>query len=306
MPRRLFLLVLLLLLPFGVAQRCLDELRAGLPNDALSETASGRDAVRMLKRAVDLLEPTLPPLNNRTLPSALAPDDSALDEALFLAERGLLPPDWQPDTIAPAVWRTMLERVSRWYEQPLTVNIAADETLSMGNLVADLSRLITAVTPGLEPLALIATDPDDRNTITFWAVIRNVSVYPRMIVVSPSDVAVALNGDPERALPYLATCAVPLENYVTASADVARQLFLANNSDAEMVVAYSEPPALYNYRVPAGEALAFLEFRTPLLSDIDRYAALFLGEGPGPLAVTRLIPRVRTNMGPGEIMGLFR
>ncbi|MDZ7704345.1 MAG: hypothetical protein U5L04_07685 [Trueperaceae bacterium] len=305
MPRRFFLLVLLLLLPFGVAQRCLDELRAGLPNEALSETASGRDAVRFLKRAVDLLEPTLPPLTNSTLPAALSPDDPVFDTAIFLAERGLLPQNWQPDTLAPAVWQTMLERVAAWYEPRPSVDVGDDETLSLGNLVADLSRLITAVTEGLEPLALIATDPGDRNAITFWAVIRNQGVYPRMVVVSPNAVAISLNGDPTRALPYLATCAVPLENYVTAPADVARQLFLAN-TDAEMVVAYSDPPALYNYRVPGGDAIAFLEFDAPLLEDIDRYAALFLGEGPGPLAITRLVSRVRTNMGPGQIMGLFR
>ena len=55
---------LLIFLPMSTAaaQRCYDELSAGRSANDLALPVDGRGAARLLKRAVELLEPSLPPL----------------------------------------------------------------------------------------------------------------------------------------------------------------------------------------------------------------------------------------------------
>ena len=304
MTRRPILFCLLLITSFASfssAQRCLPELQAALGDAAPGERASGRDAARLLEEAVNRLEPVLPPLYERgELP--LPYDDSDYATVEFLAERGLLPADWRADTLEAGVWVQMLARLAGWYEA--TPPLVADE-LTREDLVRTLGELIEEVAPKLEPVALVASDPDDpinSDAVAFWAVVRNVSPYPRMLVSRPPASDVSLAGGVEDVLGSLETCAAPITRFVYAPAATAERLFLANNA-ARMVIVRTDPPSDTDlFYVPEGEEAAYFSFTAPDLAGTSRYAVLFVGPSIGVPALLRIIPSLRTNMSPREII----
>ena len=295
-----FFLLLVTSFSFSLAQRCLPELQAVL--SAPSERASGRDAARLLERAVNELEPSLPPLFEA--PSELLPfDDADYETVRFLAERGLLPPDWQPDTLEAGVWVQMLSRLAGWYDQ--TPPLVAAE-LTNQDLAETLSGLIDEIAPGLEPVALVVSDPRDSinpDAVIFWAVARKVSPYPRMIVSRP-PASVSLEGGVESVLGGLETCATPITRFVYAPLATAEKLFLANNA-AQMVIVRTDPPSPQDlFYVPEGEETAYFDFTAPDLAGVRQYAVLFVGPSIGVPALLRIIPQLRTNMGPRQIINL--
>jgi hypothetical protein len=295
---RVLLTLALLLVGWGAAQRCLPELRGDTDSSALSQLASGRDAARYLRRAVELLEPVLPQLASASV--ALDPDDPDYEAVRLLAQHRLLPPEWQPEVLSVTVWREMLHRLAAWYGVTVTPTFAAAPT--RWQLLSELSLLIARVGPRLKPVALVASDDQNSQQIAFWALIRNDSVYPRLIVVRPPDETVSLQRGVAAVLPYLSTCATAVRRYIFAPAPVARRLFLANN-EARMVIVELEPspPDPLRY-VPVGEELAYLAFEHTALDGYQRFAALFIGPGPSLPIVLRLLPQLRTNMGPREIV----
>ena len=302
MTRRLTIFCLLLVTSFSQAQRCLPELQAVL--SAPSERASGRDAARLLERAVNELEPALPPLYEAPNELPLSFDDPDYATIKFLAERGLLPSEWQPDTLEAGVWVQMLSRLAGWYDR--TPPLVAAE-LTREDLVETLVGLIDAVAPGLEPVALVASDPNDPakgDAVAFWAVARNISPYPRIIVMRPPASDVSLAGGVEGVLGELATCAAPITRFVYAPVATAERLFLANNA-ARMVIVRTDPPFGTDlFYVPEGEETAYFDFTAPDLAAINQYAVLFVGPSIGLPALLRIIPQLRTNMGPRQIIDL--
>lgn len=285
-----------------VAQACIAELRADEGGAALQVPADGRDAVRYLARAVRLLEPVLPRFDvTDALP--LDETDPAYEDARYLLERRLLPASWQPESIDLVTWQTMLTRLGRWYDlSPLaTTNDIGD--LTKRTMILTLADLIDTVQQQITPVALIASAETDPNQIDFWAIIRNDGVYPRMIVVRPPSDITLQNGAAS-VLPALSSCATPLDNFIFAPASVARQLFLSTNQSS-MIVA-SAAPATLQMDVPNGQEITFLDFSAPELANIERYAALFPGPSLGVGTILGLIPRVRTNMSPGEIIAFLQ
>jgi hypothetical protein len=285
------------------AQACIAELRADEGSANLQVPATGRDAVRFMARAVHLLEPVLPRFDvNDALPIAVT--DPAYEDARYLLERRLLPASWQPDTLDVVTWQTMLTRLGRWYDlSPVaTTNGAGDITRRV--MILTLADFIDNVQQNTDAVALIASSESNPNRIDFWAVIRNDGVYPRMIVVRPPASNVNLQNGAASVLPALSSCATPLENFIFAPADVARQLFLSTNQ-SRMIVASAAPNNL-QMDVPSGQEIDFLVFNAPELDDIQRYAALFPGPTLGIGAILGLIPRVRTNMSPGEILAFLQ
>lgn len=295
---RVLLTLALLLAGWGAAQRCLAELRGDTDLSALSQLASGRDAARYLRRAVELLEPVLPQLASAAVP--LDPHDPDYETVRLLAQQRLLPAEWQPETLSVTVWREMLRRLAAWYGVTVTPTFAAPPT--RWQIISELSLLIARVGPSLNPVALVASDEQNSQQVAFWALIRNDSVYPRLIVVRPPDETVSLQRGVAAVLPYLSTCATEVRGYIFAPAPVARRLFLANN-EARMVIVELEPSSLEPLRyVPEGEELAYLTFERSSLDGYQRFAALFIGPGPSLPTVLRLLPQLRTNMGPREII----
>jgi hypothetical protein len=247
---------------------------------------------------VELLEPVLPQLASASVP--LDPHDPDYETLRLLAQHRLLPAEWQPESLSVTAWREMLRRLAAWYGVTVTPTFAAPPT--RWQLLSELSLLIARVGPSLKPVALVASDEQNSQQVAFWALIRNDSVYPRLIVVRPPDETVSLQWGAVAVLPYLSTCATEVRRYIFAPAPVARRLFLANN-EARMVIVELEPSSLEPLRyVPEGEELVYLTFEHASLDGYQRFAALFIGPGPSLPTVLRLLPQLRTNMGPREIV----
>jgi hypothetical protein len=299
--RCLALLLLFACLSGAVAQRCQQELQRGFTSAQLAQPATGRDAALLLSRAVELVEPVLPPLA-QTSALPLPPSDPAYGAVKFLARRRLLPDSWQADELTPATWAEMLGRVAAWYklEPP---QMSGD---TVGALVSSLEDLLEHIGANLRPVALVATDNQNPDKIVFWAIIRNDTVYPRLIVVHPPADHLIGNGGFKGVLAQLSNCALVLTHYVTTSADNALSLYLANNK-SRMVIVRADPPAAQELqKVPAGQEPAYFTFQAPAVSADARYAAVFVGPSTGLLTILRLIPHLRTNMSPRQILEAMR
>lgn len=302
--RSLFLTSLLLISNISAAQTCYSELRGALSDAQLEQVASGRDAAHLLREAVDLLEPALPPLVSAA--PTLQAGDEGFEDADFLAQRGLLPDSWQADALTEATWQQMVDALAAWYDlAPYDLApFATLPNLTKGALLDTLSNLIEAAVPRLNPVALVATDDSNRDAVAFWAVIRNRSVYPRLVVYRPPDTGVNLAAGVGGVLPQLETCALRLDNYVFTSATTAQKLFLATNQ-ARMYVGGTLPAGGLDFTpVPAGEETDYLTFQSGALEPYTGFAALFDGPSVGPGALLRLLPQVRTNMNPREVLRL--
>jgi hypothetical protein len=278
----------------ATAQTCMPELRGDLSDEALQETATGSDGVLFMQRAMKLLEPALPKL--AYLPSDFAYTDN--EASVYVGTRGLLPAAWEPDTLSFEVWRDLVQGLANWYD----LEVEVSDTLTKASLIETLDSLITRASATIQPVALIASSQDDKNKVSFWAVIRNDSIYPRIVVYRPSPESVGLENGIQNVLPLLETCAVPLENYIFASEDTARRLFLANNTAKMYVVATQPETSADPDIVPAGEEDDYLTFHTSALEGYSAFAALFEGSGVGPMTIMRLLPQVRTNMNPAQVV----
>ncbi len=293
------MIIISLCLSLAQAQLCLSELEKGLSPEDLAKTATGLEAAQYLKQAVDLLEPALPQRN--ALPSWFAIDSTnpTYDLTSWLAERDLFSSDWQADNLSPEVWQEMLSRFRSWYDLP---GLAISDDLSREGIVQSLSDIISAVVPGLKPVALVASSSANGNHVAFWAVIRNDSIFPRLIVYRPADTPVDLSEGTKAALPLLETCAMKLSNYIFAQEDVAKNLFLSNHNGQMYIVAAS-PKAISGYKeIASGTEADVLTFRSPETDGLSNYAAVFAGNRVGPTTLVRLLPRVRTNMNPKQVI----
>jgi hypothetical protein len=291
---------LAVLLFFGItfAQTCLEDLRGKLTDAELSQSASGLEAAELLKRAVDLLEPVLPQLFSLPSDFAVLPDEAGYPTAKFLNERGLIERDWRPEAFSVEVWEHMLNAFRDWYQlSPATV-----AGLTRADLVEALNEVIVTVSPKLKPVALVASDSVDRDRVAFWAIIRNDSVYPRMIVFRPPTDAVGLGQDITVALPLLANCAMQPQNYIFAPVDTARDLFLSHNQSRMYVVGTAPEPLEGYTEVLEGEETDYLTFASEETSPFELFSVVFAGPGAGPMTVLRLLPQVRTNMSPAEVL----
>lgn len=295
-------LVLLLFSGGASAQRCLAEMRAGFEAELFAQEATGRSAARLLRRATEILEPSLPPLQRVTsLP--VERDDPDYETFSYLADRLLLLPFWQAETFSAEAWEVALTRLSSWFELPAPPNPAlGDAPPTNGALLDALLGVIEGSNGAPQPVALLASDLSDGSRVAFWATLRNHGIYPRMVVLRPPEDALDLQNDLAGALARLSTCAVTLENYVYAPADTAERLFLATNESRMVIVGAVPPLELAIFEVPAGDETAYLSFRAHEVFNKERYTALFLGPGASVPTLLRLLPQLRTNMNPGEII----
>ncbi len=283
------------------AQVCADEMRAGFSANELAQPADGRRAAVLLKRAVALLEPSLPPLQRVTdLP--VPADDPDRETFSYLADRGLLDLSWSAGAFSFDAWNAALGKVAGWYALPApTLN---DRTPSGSDLVSSLEPILEEAGAYLDPVAVFAFDPADPARIAFWATLRN-GVYPRLIVVRPPETPINVQENVAGALAQLSDCVVSLQNYVYAPADTAERLFLATN-ESRMVVLATEPPSAQElFEAPPGNETAYLTFSAPEVADKERYTALFLGPSVGFGTILRLIPQLRTNMSPQAILAFI-
>jgi hypothetical protein len=283
------------------AQICVQELRTSLSDLSLERPATGIDAALLLRRAVELVEPALPRLLAN--PSvALDPGHPDYGAVLYLAERKLLPARWEPGPLDAPTWATMLDRFLGWYRLDAS---RVDAPVTVADAIDDLATVLERVSRTIRPAALLATDPADRNRLSFWAIIWNWTIYPRLLVIRPNG---EMDGaQPGDALHAMSNCAVQLRHFVTAPEETAKRLFLTHNTSRMYVVA-SRPGRddAWPYQVPEGEELAAFGFETAALQGVQLYAAVFDGPEVGVGTLLGLITRVRTNMSPTTLLGYLR
>lgn len=286
------LLLTLVALQAAYAQMCRSELVTSLPDTALERAPSGIDAAVALKRAVELVEPALPPLRTGTsIP--LAEDDPNYAVARFLADRRLLPNSWQPEQIDSATWASMLSTFLSWYKlEPVQPGAPA----TAEELVSDVSATLARIAEAIRPAALLATDPNNGGRTVFQAIIWNWTIYPRLLVLKPSGDPLA---SPNDMLRVLSNCAVDINAYISAPQDTAQRLFLTHNTSRMYVVA-TKPgdDAPWPLEIQPGEELDAFVYRIPDLRGVDVYAAVFDGPSVGIGTLVGMLPRIRTNISP--------
>lgn len=278
------------------AQVCQAELASAFAAEALSSAPTGIDAATVLRRAVELVEPALPPLQYDK-PVPLDTNDPNFQTVKYLVERKLLPASWTAGELNSKTWASMLDTFLTWYRLPAS---GVDAPGDVAALVDDMSRVLGSVSHAIRPAALLATDPKDSGRTSFWAIIWNWTVYPRLLVVRPDPDA---GTRPADALAALSNCAVHITAYISAPEDSAKSLFLSHN-DSRMYVVSSVPSknGFWPYEVAAGEELSAFAFDLPDLSGVRLYAAVFDGPSAGFVTLLGLFWNVRTNLAPTTFM----
>ena len=266
----------------------LAQLQAGLRQDM----QPGMLAAQLLKGAVELVEPVLPPLDGfAALP--LARDTAGYGAAAWLLERGLLPDSWQAERFDAATWQLMLGRFLAWYdlEPPAGGFSGAD-------LVADLAAVLDLVGEAVRPVAIVAHD--DADTVQFVGVLWNWTSYPRLLVKRvPAGSSVA--GGPEGLLAGLGNCAVTLDRYALAPVDTAWRLFVGSGESTMYLLATD--PARPGLPLPVAQSgvMDYLDFSGMEVAGSLEFSAAFSGQEIGLGAIIGMVTQLRTNISPFAI-----
>lgn len=248
----------------------------------------------MLRSLVAAVDPSLP-----ELPGADPPDAAMGADMAWLARRNLLSAEAAPAT-AEALWAAANEELEAAYGVPLPKPLPSEPA----SLRAALSHWLLASADTVEPAALVATADDDPQHVAFLGVIWPSPVFPRLIVHRPPEGPVLADGMASLLRP-LGTCAVPVEEWIRAPASVALDLFIRENETRMAIVAREPEGEGGFYWIPQGEEVSAFLFEAPGTQELERYAAAFAGPSPGPFALARVLPRVRTSLGPAQIQRLL-
>jgi hypothetical protein len=291
--RTLVLACLLTLASAAWAQVCVDELRRALPG---ADATPGQTAASLLARAVQLVEPALPPLRDGSGPVEGA--GVAAAAVTYLHQRRLLPGGWTPENHTPERWAAMLTRFAAGYRVGAPAATGADRE----TMLDEAARALEAVADAVRPLPVFAVDA--QRNVTFFAVIWNWTPFPRLLLFRPPT-GLALAGDgrtpsDEAAAPVLAAlsgCALAFDRFVYADESAALRLFVAQGASTLRVLG-SEPGAA---GVPdefgSDDVVAALTFRAPELDGVRVLSASIEGPSPGFGAVLGVLLQVRTNVG---------
>ena len=255
---------------------------------------TGLEVASLFRQALELIEPGLPALTVGVTVDG-EPGSPGYQDALFLAQRGLLPSSWDPEQLTLPVWQEMVRVFMDWYRlDPIVVRAPDSETV----VVADMSLVLARVAKAVRPAALIAGDPSDQEQISFLGVIWNWSVYPRLLVVRPNPGLSRAQGFDD-ILASLSSCALTLNRYIFAPEPTARRLFLGH-VEARMVVVGARPgqAAAWPRLIEQGRELEALSFAHSAVADLELFTAVFVGPQTNPVQLLTLLPQVRTNMSP--------
>jgi len=293
MSRLVAMLAVVALLPWAAGQVCVDELRRALPG---ADATPGQAAASLLARAVQLVEPALPPSRAGSGPVGGA--GAAAAAVTYLHQRRLLPGGWTPEGHTPESWAAMLARFAAGYRVGAPAATGAD----LDTMLDEAARALEAVAAAVRPLPIFAVDAERR--VTFFAVIWNWTPHPRLLLFRP-PVGLALAGDgrtaseeaAEPVLAALAGCALTFDGFVYADEAAALRLFVAQGASTLRVLG-SEPDVA---GVPAEfgveDVVAALTFRAPELAGVRVLSASVEGPSPGLGAVLGVLLQVRTNVG---------
>ena len=296
---RILFVVIILFFSISLAQDCFLELSQNWTDEELAGQVTNLEAAVLVQRAVDLLEPNLPQITSVPFDFDLSLDDENYQLIRFLIERDLM--DYQNDLQEDGIKNRLLNRLRSWYGLPA---IEIGDDLTRLELIQIINNIISSL--DLDPVALIASG-NTSNEIGLWSIIRNDSVYPRMIVFRPPNQEdINLANGVKSVISQLDNCAYRVEKYIFSSADTAKQLFLSN-FDSRMIIVDSSPDILDGYlKVEQGLEADYFSFVSKDLAEVSSYAAVFTEQEIKPLKIMRLLPRVRTNMNPKQILNFLR
>lgn len=291
--RGVALACLLALASVASAQVCVDELGRALPG---ADATAGQVAASLLARAVQLVEPALPPSRDGSGPVEGA--GAAAEAVTYLHQRRLLPSGWTPEGHTPEGWAAMLARFAGGYRVDAPVASGADRAA----MVDEAARALEAVADAVRPLPVFAVDAQRR--VTFFAVIWNWTPFPRLLLFRPpADLALA--GDArapseEAAAPVLEAlsgCALRFDRFVYADEPAALRLFVAQGASTLRVLGSEPASAGVPDEFGAEDVVAALTFQAPELDGVRVLSASIEGPSPGFGAVFGVLLQVRTNVG---------
>lgn len=105
----------------------------------------------------------------------------------------------------------------------------------------------------------------------------------------------------------LGSCHVPVREWIVIELDVARDLLTASGDVHAYLVAKGGPGEVPVRRwVEGGDLMEAAAFMHPATEDLASFSAWFVGSGPGPVALARAVPRVRSTLGPKDLWELIR
>lgn len=300
----------LLIFQIALSQVCYEELTQDFDPETLSERATGHDAAIIFKRALEIIEPALPPfqagVNDNKALNTVPTNHPDYDLYKFVSERFMLPDTWNPDEITRNPVHRMLKRMHGWYklDEPREPDQWYSKEDIINDLTATFNQLIEANKN--EGVAIVAAKDRKANELSFLALVRLTGPYPRMMVYNPpTDEVIDINSSLTNVFPYLENCLYELDDYIYANSTTAQRLFITNN-ESQMYILNTEPKVLEGvYLVPQGQEIDYFEYSAPVLQGSERYVALFDGPTPNPLTIARLMPNVRTNMTPTEAINFF-
>lgn len=266
----------------------LSQLQSGLPQDM----QPGMRAAQLLKGAVELVEPVLPPLNGFAV-MPLAPETAGYGAAAWLLERDLLPDSWQADELDAETWQQMLGRFLSWYDLDLPAG-----QFSGADPLADLTLVLDLVGESVRPVAIVAHD--DARLVKFVGVLWNWTSYPRLLVKRvPAGSSVA--DGPEGLLADLSNCAVSLDHYALAPVDTAWRLFVGSGESTMYLLATDPPRPGLPLPVEQSGVMDYLDFTGVEVAGSLEFSAAFSGQEIGLGAILGMVTQLRTNISPFAI-----
>lgn len=125
------------------------------------------------------------------------------------------------------------------------------------------------------------------------------------VVRLPNDASSRL---PDQALlDAVGSCEVEVDEWIEIPIDLADRL-IARSDGAQAYLAWMEPGRSSAERrwIDVDALLEAAAFRHPATSGLSSFSAWFVGSGPGPVALGRALPRVRSSLGPRDLWTLIR
>lgn len=135
-----------------------------------------------------------------------------------------------------------------------------------------------------------------------------VSPLATRLQVVRLDEARTYAGVPDAGLlEVVGSCLVSVRDWIEIPTSVLGDLLTASDDVQAYLVAAGGPGGATQRRwVDGDEVLEAATFAHPATSDLHAFSMWFVGSGPGPAALARALPRVRSTLGPGDLWTLIR
>jgi hypothetical protein len=275
---------------------CLPELRRALPPGGVPDHVV---AVELLATALRLAEPAFPAMRGGA--PQIADDDPGYGAATYLYRRYLLPAEWSPERFDDDAWRRMLQAFVDAYRAPMPETIIGGGRVGM---IQDVAATLQNVSDALRPLAVFATGPGDE--VTFFAVVWNWTIAPRLIIMRPDEGLRLGDGrtSSERAqhvLEEMNTCAWRFRSFVYADESVALPLFVQQGRSIMRILASEPPRDGWPVVIDADEVVPAFRFDHEVLDGVQAIAVSIEGPSIGVGTAVAVLAQVRTNLGVNDL-----